>query len=111
MRDNLVIATGGGVAMDEGNVTNLKKNSWIVWLNGRSEVLKERMGKEKRSGKSRPSLTGADPLEEIEQVLSNRNPLYDQAGDLMVDTSDLSVPEAAALIIKTIKSQSDFIMR
>jgi len=109
--DNLVIATGGGVVMDEGNMKNLKKNSWIVWLKGRPDVLKERMEKDQRSGKSRPSLTGADPLEETEQVLSNRNPLYEQAGDLIVDTSDLSVHEAAALIIKTIKSQSDFIMR
>lgn len=106
MRDNLVIATGGGVVMDEGNVKNLKKNSWIVWLNGRPEVLKERMGKEQRSGKMRPSLTGADPLGEIEQVLSIRKPLYEQAGDLAVDTSDLSIREAATLIVSNLPKKS-----
>jgi shikimate kinase len=105
-RDNLVIATGGGVVMDEGNVKNLKKNSWIVWLNGRPEVLKERMGKEQRSGKRRPSLTGADPLGEIEGVLGIRRPLYEQAGDLIVDTSELSIREAAALIMNNLPINS-----
>ena len=109
MRDNLVIATGGGVVMDEENVKNLKENAWIVWLNGRPEVLKERMGKEQRSGKGRPSLTGADPLSEIEGVLSIRKPFYERAGHLTVDTSNLSIRETAVLIMKTIKSQSDFI--
>jgi shikimate kinase len=105
-RDNLVIATGGGVVMDEENVKNLKENAWIVWLNGRPEVLKDRMGKEQRSGKGRPSLTGADPLVEIEQVLSIRKPLYEQAGDLTVDTSNLSIREVAALIMKNLPKKS-----
>ena len=64
-KDNLVIATGGGVVMDEDNMKNLKENGWIVWLDGQPEILKQRMFKEKSSGKVRPSLTGADPLDEI----------------------------------------------
>jgi len=105
-RDNLVIATGGGIVMDEGNVKNLKKNSWIVWLNGRTEVLKERMVNEQRSGKRRPSLTGADPREEIEVVLSSRKPLYKGAGDLIVDTSELSIRRAASLITDNLPKES-----
>jgi shikimate kinase len=101
-RDNLVIATGGGVVTDEENVKSLKGNSWIVWLNGKAEVLKERMDREQRSGKIRPSLTGADPLEEIKQVLRVRKPLYEQAGDLVVDTGNLSIEELAATIIKAL---------
>jgi len=100
MRENLVIATGGGIVMDEENMKNLKENAWIVWLNGRPEVLKERMGNEQRSGKGRPSLTGADPLSEIEGVLRIRKPLYERAGDLTVDTSNLSIREVAALIMR-----------
>jgi shikimate kinase len=102
MRDNLIIATGGGVVMDEENVKNMKQSAWIIWLNGRPKVLKERMDKEQRSGKSRPSLTGVDPLVEIEQVLSIRKPLYEQAGDLTIDTSSLSAREAAALIMNNL---------
>jgi shikimate kinase len=98
-RDNFVIATGGGVVMDEENVKNLKENAWIVWLKGNPDVLKERMDKERRSGKIRPSLTGADPLEEIKEVLHIRSPMYQHAADLMVDTNHLTLKEVAASII------------
>ena len=101
-RNNLVIATGGGIVMDEENVKNLKQNGWVVWLKGKPEVLKERMAKEQGSGRIRPSLTGADPLEEIKEVLSVREPFYGRAGDLVVDTSSLSISDAAALIIKNL---------
>jgi len=101
-RDNLVIATGGGVVMDKENVKNLKENGWIVWLKGESEVLKARMDNEQKSGKIRPSLTGADPLEEIKQVLEARTPLYEQASNLMVDTTTLSLREVTSSIIKAL---------
>jgi len=101
-RNNLIIATGGGVVMDEDNVKNLKENAWIVWLNGESEVIRERMDKEQRSGKIRPSLTGEDPLEEIKQVMDVRIPLYEKAATLVVDTSTVTSAEVAALIIKNI---------
>ena len=101
-RNNLVIATGGGIVMDEENVKNLKQNGWVVWLKGEPDVLRERMAKEEGSGKVRPSLTGADPLEEIKEVLSVRRPFYERAGDLVVDTSNLSIGDAASLIIKNL---------
>ncbi|GAG33800.1 unnamed protein product [marine sediment metagenome] len=101
-RNNLIIATGGGVVMDEDNVKNLKKNAWIVWLNGEPEVIRERMDKEQRSGKIRPSLTGEDPLEEIKQVMDVRIPLYEKAATLVVDTSAVTSTEVAALIIKNL---------
>jgi len=101
-RNNLVIATGGGIVMDEENVKNLKQNGWVVCLKGRPEVLKERMAKEQESGRIRPSLTGVDPLEEIKEVLSVRKPFYERAGDLVVDTSSLSIGDTAALIIKNL---------
>lgn len=100
--DNLVIATGGGVVMDKENVKNLKENGWIVWLKGEGEVLRARMDNEQKSDKIRPSLTGADPLEEIKQVLEARTPLYEQAANLVVDTTTLSLMEVASSIIKTL---------
>lgn len=101
-RNNLIIATGGGVVMDEDNVKNLKENAWIVWLNGESEVLRERMDKEQRSGKIRPSLTGEDSLEEIKQVMDVRIPLYEKTATFVVDTSTVTSAEVAALIIKNL---------
>ena len=104
-RDNQVIATGGGVVIIQENVKALKKNGWVVWLDARPEVLKERMEKEQQSGNIRPSLTGADPLAEIEAVMNARRPMYQEAGDFMVETTRLSEPEAAALIMKNLPAR------
>ena len=103
--DNLVIATGGGVVMDKENVKNLKRNGIVVWLKGDAEVIKERMSKDEKSGKLRPSLTGADPLDEINDLLHVRNPLYKQAGTISVDTAPLSIREVADNIMNALKER------
>jgi shikimate kinase len=102
--DNLVIATGGGVVMDWENVAHLRRNGWIVWLKADAAVIKERMEREERSGTVRPSLTGSDPIEEINRVLSSRASLYGEAADLMVDTSASSPREVADLVMKALPS-------
>jgi shikimate kinase len=106
-RDNLVVATGGGIVMDEGNVRNLKRNGLLIWLKGDAEVFKERMNKDQRAEKIRPSLTGTDPLEEIKRVLSIRIPLYEKAGDLMVDTNSLSIRDVVSSIMETLPKGSE----
>ena len=88
--------------MDRDNVNNLKRNGWIVWLKTDAQTVKERMEKEERSGIKRPSLTGNDPLEEIERVLCVRTPIYQQTGNLMVDTSTSSIREVAASIMEAL---------
>ena len=99
-KDNLVIATGGGVVMDEDNMRNLKRSGFIVWLKGSPSVLRDRMEKDRLSGFQRPSLTGQDPLREIERVLEQRKPYYQRAGDLSIDTDLLEAGEVADLIIR-----------
>jgi shikimate kinase len=101
-KKNLVIATGGGAVIDEENVKNLKRNSWIVWLDGKPEVLKERMERDRESGKTRPSLSGTDSLEEIVQVLSERKNLYQRACDYVVDTNRRLPEEVADTIIQAL---------
>ncbi|UCG99747.1 MAG: shikimate kinase [Deltaproteobacteria bacterium] len=106
-KDNLIIATGGGVVMDKENVNNLKRNGCIVWLKANPDVIEDRMRKEQGSGKLRPSLTGSDPIQEIEHVLSLRTPLYEKASDLTVDTSTYAPQQVADLIMKALYSKLD----
>jgi shikimate kinase len=101
-KDNLVIGTGGGVVLDWDNVRKLKEKGWLIWLNADSEVLEMRMEKEQRLGKTRPSLTGMDPIKEIKEVLEARAPLYEQAAGLVVDTTTLTPTEVAASILKAL---------
>ncbi|MBW2065799.1 MAG: shikimate kinase [Deltaproteobacteria bacterium] len=98
--DDLVIATGGGIVLDSENVNNLKTNGFLLWLRGDSAIMKERLKGQQGSERSRPSLTGSDPIDEFDSVLESRKLLYENAADYEVDTSFLTPEEAANSIIK-----------
>jgi len=103
-KDNLVIATGGGVVIDQENVRNLRKNGWIVWLDTEAPVIRARMQKEEESGELRPPLSGIDPVEEIDRVLRGRIPYYEGASDHTVDANGPPPEEVAREILMTPKS-------
>jgi len=103
--NNAVIATGGGAVMFEDNIKNLKKNGRVVWLEGDVDILMKRMEKDNGEGRNRPSLTGVDPVVETRKVLEMRNPLYQKAADLVINTDRLSLDEVADRIMKAFSSQ------
>ncbi len=103
-RDGLVIATGGGAVLNKENVEVLRKNTWIVWLYAREDIIKKRMDLDQDSGKIRPSLTGVNPTKEIRALVKEREPIYAQTGHFSVDTSDLSIDEIAEIIINRFKT-------
>jgi shikimate kinase len=102
--DSRVIATGGGVVLTEKNIRNLKAKGWVVWLKAEPRVLEKRMREEQERGVVRPPLTGEDPLEEIERVLEERTPYYEESADFVIDTGRLSLHAAAEEIIRTFET-------
>ena len=103
--ENMVIATGGGVVTDAENLKNLKANGFVVWLYADTNAIKKRLNEDKRSAANRPSLTGGSPSDEIKKVLEQRNPLYKNAGDMAVDTTQLSINEVADMIVEKVRKQ------
>jgi len=97
--ENAVIATGGGVVIDEENVKNLKENGYIVWLEGDTDILMDRMEKDREAGSARPSLTGIDPAAETRNVLEMRTPLYRKAADFVINTDKLLPDKVAEKIM------------
>ena len=98
--DNLILDTGGGVVLREENVRNLARNGQIFWLKASVATIAARI----QDSSNRPSLTGAGSfLEEIEEVLAERLPLYRAAADHEIDTDLLSVEEVADTIIQQIE--------
>ncbi|MCP4577468.1 MAG: shikimate kinase [Deltaproteobacteria bacterium] len=100
--DQRVIATGGGVVLDWENVRNLKETGWVVWLRTSITSIRERMGQDEVSGKVRPGLTGDNPLEEIEEILSQRTALYERACHYIVNTDQQSPDAVAQDIIQSL---------
>ncbi len=97
-----VLATGGGVVLDPENVQILRENGIIIWLKAPPAVIKERLRQDRTTGEFRPSLTGADTLAEVEQVLAQREPLYRQAAQVVIDTSGLSISQVVEQILAAI---------
>jgi shikimate kinase len=92
-----VIATGGGIVLDPGNVTRLKRQAVVFWLRTPASVIRERIAQDGRRV-IRPALTPDDPVREVDAVLEQRTPLYSHASDYTVDCVDWS----AARIVEEI---------
>ena len=90
-----VIATGGGVVIDEENLRLLREKSFLVCLTAAPEVLLRRAEKSRR----RPLLEGGDRARRIRQLLAQRERNYAQA-HVAVDTSDLTVEQVVEKIIE-----------
>jgi shikimate kinase len=92
-----VIATGGGVLVDESNCVALKRVGVIVCLSARPEVIAARV---ERSKAKRPKLTegGKSTLARVKELMDERGGAYARA-DVQVDSSDLTVEQLADHVI------------
>ena len=68
-----VIATGGGAVVDPRNRWALYRGRATVWLDGRPEVLAQRL---RRSPHVRPLVTGRDPIGTIRDLAVKRERFY-----------------------------------
>ena len=68
-----VIATGGGAIVDPRNRWALFRGRLPVWLDGRPEVLAQRL---RRSPHVRPLVTGRDPIGAIRDLAGRRERFY-----------------------------------
>ena len=99
--DQRVISTGGGAVLDWENVRNLRKTGWLVWLRTSISTIRDRMTQDENSGRIRPGLVGENPMAEIEQLLSERAPLYERACHYVVNTDEQSLEALAYEIIQS----------
>lgn len=91
-KDCTIIDTGGGVVVRFQNIQALRENGVIIWLKADPEIIVNRI----KDDTERPSLTGKKSFsEEVEEVLEERIPRYQEAAHFEIETSQLS-PEAVA---------------
>ncbi len=93
-----VIATGGGVLLNDSNVEALKRNGLVICLTARPEIISKRT---LASLPSRPLLNGPNPKDRVEELLTLRAPFYAKA-DKTIDTSDRSIREVVEEILEWI---------
>ena len=94
-----VIAAAGGVVLSESNRRLLDKARTqrmitVVWLHALPEVLAARTAK----GSHRPALD-TDRLQVLQQMYTQREPMYKEVSDVVIDVSERSIESVTSLII------------
>lgn len=83
----IVLATGGGVVLSAANRESLRKNGLVIYLRGSPEHLYERT----RHDRNRPLLQTENPLAKLRELYKQRDPLYREVADIVVDTGRQNV--------------------
>jgi shikimate kinase len=89
--DGIVLATGGGAVLAEENRRRLAARGTVIYLRARPEDLYERV----RQDRNRPLLATADPLARLHELYVQRDPLYREVADVVVDTGRQTVQSLA----------------
>ena len=93
--EGVVLATGGGAVLSEANRRRLAAGGTVIYLCAQPEDLYERV----RQDRNRPLLATADPLGRLRQLYVQRDPLYREVADLVVDTGRQSVQSLARTLV------------
>ena len=96
----IVLACGGGAVTDPENVKMLKEHSFVIYLSATAETIASHIGR----AESRPLLAG-DPRERITKLLSEREQLYIDVADEVIDCNGADMRgvanEAAARLLNS----------
>ncbi len=91
-----VISCGGGAAMREKNVEEMRRGGKIVFLRTRPETIYERV----KNSHNRPLLEGNMNVEYIRQLMEKRRPKYEAAAQITVDTDEKSISGICGEILR-----------
>lgn len=85
--DQIVLATGGGAVLNQKNREALSQRGTVIYLRASVEDLWQRT----RHDKNRPLLQTQDPQEKLRELFAQRDPLYQEVADIIIDTSKQTV--------------------
>lgn len=98
---NKIIATGGGIIKNRGNIETLKINGIVVYLKSTPQKIYTNI----RYDYSRPLLNVEDKFSAIKELLEQRIFYYENYSDIIVDVSETSIEESCNMIIKSLEKE------
>jgi 3-dehydroquinate synthase len=98
-QSGIVLATGGGAVLDAANRGYLAERGTVIYLRAGVSSILQRTAHDK----NRPLLQTADPRKKLEELLAQREPLYREIADLVIDTGRPNVQS----MVQTILDQLD----
>ncbi len=95
-RKNAVISCGGGAALREKNVAEMKKNGRVVLLTAAPETIYERV----KNSSNRPLLAGRKSVEGIKELMEARRKKYEAAADIIIKTDNKKISEVCEELMR-----------
>jgi shikimate kinase len=97
-KQNIVLATGGGIILSESNRDLLAKNGIVIYLKSNQKDLILRM----KNDKTRPLLKNGNVELIIKKLCQEREPLYEEIADFKIATKNKRIYEVVNEIIRVI---------
>ena len=91
-----VVATGGGAVLRAENRANLRASGLVAYLNVPPHTLYERT----RHDRNRPLLQVDDPLSKLRELYVQRDPIYRELADLVIDGGRMNASGILQVLIK-----------
>ena len=98
--NSIVLATGGGIIIEECNRELLASRGTVFYLHTPLETQIERTAKDK----DRPLLKDKDPRKVLKELQEDRQTQYEEVADHIIDTENKSGSEVANEIVKLVKN-------
>lgn len=86
-RENLILATGGGAVLMDQNRAAMRENGIVIYLKASVHDLWQRT----RHDRNRPLLQTDDPHAKLAELFQQRDALYQQVADIVIQSGKLSV--------------------
>lgn len=96
-----VVSCGGGVAVKEENVREMKAKGRIVFLTAQPETIYKRV----KNSHNRPLLEGNMNISYIKELMEKRREFYEKAADFQVKTDGRTAEEIGEEIMKEIRKE------
>lgn len=100
-QNDLVLATGGGAVIRETNRQCLRDTGVVIYLRVPPHILYERT----RHDRNRPLLQVENPLQRLQELFAQRDPLYREIADIIIDGGNCSVSTLAKRVEEEVKSK------
>jgi len=100
---DIVLATGGGVILDEENRARLKDSGFVVYLQCSIDRIVDRTSRNSQ----RPLLNVDNPREKIQELLDERESLYLSCADFVIDSGQMQSKAAVKEILKEYTSKNN----
>lgn len=98
-RANMILATGGGAVLMEQNRAEMRQNGIVIYLKASVHDLWQRT----RHDRNRPLLQTDDPHAKLTELFQQRDTLYQQVADIVIQSGKLSVHTLMLQVVDNIE--------